>query len=63
MDPIIGNGIDPGLLRIVDKRGQKGEGEWRRKRPPASAPSDEGVKDQDEEADPDSPKHEIDDLA
>ena len=64
MDPLITNGIDPGLLRVIEKRGQERDREVRRKRPPAPESSVEEVKkDGDEELDPEAPKHELDDLA
>ena len=34
MDPLITNGIDPALLRVLEKRGQERDPADRRKRPP-----------------------------
>jgi len=60
MDPLITGGIDPALLRVLEKRGQEREGEMRRRRPPAPpTKADEEAA----EADPEAPKHELDDLA
>ncbi|HVM94658.1 MAG TPA: hypothetical protein VMT67_17680 [Terriglobales bacterium] len=66
MDPLITNGVDPGLLRVIDKRGQERDREPRRKRVPASGTSvkeDEQGKQQGEETEAEVPKHELDDLA
>jgi hypothetical protein len=68
MDPLIGNGVDPGLLRIVDKRGQERDRDLPRRRPPTPATTEEGgdrgQKEKDgEDAEADSPKHQFDDLA
>ena len=67
MDPLIGNGIDPALLRVIDKRGQERDAQPRRRRTPAGEPAVEEKEDvnreSDDEAAPDSPKHELDDLA
>lgn len=64
MDPLITNGIDPGLLRVIEKRGQERDREMRRKRPPAPEPAVEEVKQEDDAPpDPNAPKHEFDDLA
>jgi len=64
MDPLITNGIDPGLLRVIEKRGQEHDRAWQRKRPPAPEPAGEaGKNDPEEEPVPDAPKHEVDDLA
>ena len=66
MDPLISDGVDPGLLRVIDKRGQERDRELRRRRAPASEPS---VKEQpkepneNEETEADAPQHELDDLA
>jgi hypothetical protein len=61
MDPLITNGVDPALLRVVEKRGQEHDLARPRKRVPAS------IKNQDAEDEnapvPDAPKHSLDDLA
>jgi hypothetical protein len=76
MDPLI-NGIDPTLLRVLDKRGQERDPVLRRKRPPVSEEvleekveeaSAESYEENNEENnqeldDPDTPKHTLDDLA
>ncbi len=69
MDPLITNGIDPALLRIVDRRGQQREAVPRRKRSssaesPAEANNAADSADKNKvEPDPDAPKHTLDDLA
>ena len=66
MDPLITNGVDPGLLRVIDKRGQERDRELRRKRAPASETSvkeEEQQKQEDEATEAEVPKHELDDLA
>jgi len=60
MDPLITNGIDPALLRVLEKRGQEREGEMRRRRPPVPQATAE---EEEPAADPEAPKHELDDLA
>lgn len=61
MDPLITNGTDPALLRVIEKRGQERHPEPRRRRVPAASPTEE--KDREQEPDSDTPKHEVDDLA
>jgi len=66
MDPLITNGVDPGLLRVVDKRGHERDRQLQRKRAPASETSveeDEQGKEQNKETEAEVPKHELDDLA
>lgn len=65
MDPLITDGIDPGLLRVIDRRGQERDRELRRRRAPASEPSVQQPKAQteNEETEADAPQHELDDLA
>jgi len=63
MDPLITNGIDPGLLRVIERRGQERDREVRRKRQDPKPAIEEVTNDQGAEPDPDAPKHEIDDLA
>lgn len=69
MDPLITNGIDPGLLRVIEKRGQERDREPRRKRPApemrvAAVEAEAAGKDGDNDAGPDdAPKHMLDDLA
>jgi len=60
VDPLITNGVDPALLRVLEKRGQEREGEMRRRRPPAPPTKSE---EEEPAADPEAPKHELDDLA
>jgi hypothetical protein len=65
MDPLITNGMDGALLRVLEKRGDERDPVLRRKRP---ARSEKPVEEQEEnnnqdEADLDAPKHTLDDLA
>ncbi len=61
MDPLIANGIDPALMRVLEKRGGERDAVPRRKRPPVPGkPVEEELE---QEQDPDAPKHTLDDLA
>jgi len=62
MDPLITNGIDPALLRVLEKRGQERDPVPRRKRP---AVPEKPVKEEEskEEPGPETQKHTLDDLA
>jgi hypothetical protein len=57
VDPLLTNRLDPALLRVIEKRGNEHEAPPKRRRPTPP----EKVEEQDEH--PDSPAHEIDDLA
>jgi hypothetical protein len=61
MDPLITNGVDPAMLRNVDKRGHERDAEQRRRRPaaPGKTPREEDKLEPSE----DTPKHTLDDLA
>ncbi len=61
MDPLITNGIDPALLRVVEKRGHDGDPQPRRRRP--AAPEKIVADENKLEPGPDNPKHALDDLA
>jgi hypothetical protein len=61
MDPLITNGVDPALLRVLEKHGHERDSEMRRRRPPASPPAEEN--ENEDESGPDSPRHQLDDLA
>ena len=61
MDPLITNGIDPALLRILEKRGQERDPMPRRRRPAGHAQTDEEELKQEPGAD--TPMHALDDLA
>jgi hypothetical protein len=61
MDPLITNGVDPALLRVLEKRGQERAPEMRRRRAPISPNKAEEEKESDAEAE--QPRHELDDLA
>ncbi|MGD0823192.1 MAG: hypothetical protein ABR908_01325 [Terriglobales bacterium] len=71
MDPLITNGIDPALLRVLDKRGQERDQTARRKRPaPPEKPdaeeqdvAPEGENNSNDEPGSENPKHALDDLA
>jgi hypothetical protein len=61
MDPLITNGIDTALLRVIEKRGQERDPMPRRRRSAGHPPTD----DDELELEPgaDTPKHTLDDLA
>jgi hypothetical protein len=61
MDPLITNGIDPALLRVLEKRGQERDPAPRRRRP--AVPEKPVEEENKEEPGPDTPKHTLDDLA
>ena len=61
MDPLITNGIDPALLRVLEKRGQERDPASRRRRPPV--PEKTVEEELPEEPGSDAPKHTLDDLA
>jgi hypothetical protein len=63
MDPLITNGVDPALLRVLEKRGQERDPAARRRRPPV--PEKTVAEDDENEQEPgsDTPKHTLDDLA
>jgi hypothetical protein len=64
MDPLITNGIDPTLLRVVEKRGQERDPAPRRKRP--AVPPENTVEEAEEdnqEPGLETPRHTLDDLA
>ena len=61
MDPLITNGVDPALLRVLDKRGQERDPEARRRRPPV--PEKTAEEENEQEPASDAPKHTLDDLA
>ena len=64
MDPLITNGIDPALLRVLEKRGDQRDAVPRRKRTVVPDEAIEQIDDKDNrDAETDSPKHALDDLA
>ncbi len=63
MDPLITNGIDPALLRVLDKRGQERDQAQRRRRPAAVPDSLPEEANENQEPDTNAPPHELDDLA
>jgi hypothetical protein len=61
MDPLITNGIDASLTRVLEKRGKERDAAPRRKRPPVTeTPAEQELE---QEPDADTPKHTLDDLA
>jgi len=62
MDPLITNGIDAALLRVLEKRGDERDPVPRRKRPavPEKKVEEEELN---QEPETDTPKHAVDDLA
>lgn len=74
MDPLITNGIDAALLRVLDKQGHDRD-PAKRPRPSATSkkplgerrdeeqPDDDEQLDQETEPDPDAPRHKLDDMA
>jgi hypothetical protein len=63
MDPLITNGIDPALLRVLEKRGQERDPAARRKRPAMPRNFSEEVEQDNQDPLLDPPKHALDDLA
>ncbi len=63
MDPLITNGIDPALLRVLERRGQERDLAPRRKRPAVPEKTIEKAEENDQEPGLDAPKHTLDDLA
>jgi len=59
MDPLITNGIDPALLRVIEKRGQERDPQPRRRRTMLEREKPDDSETEAEEI----PKHELDDLA
>ena len=65
MDSLIPNGIDPALLRVLEKHGRERDPEMRRRRAPTPAADETAAGEKEEDAgqaDPETPKHELDDL-
>jgi hypothetical protein len=63
VDPLLTNGIDPSLLRVIEKRGSERDATPRRRRAPAP---EKAVKDEERdvaEGNPETSKHALDDLA
>jgi len=63
VDPLLTNGIDPSLLRVIEKRGGERDATPRRRR---SAAPEKAAKDEERdeaEKNPETPKHILDDLA
>jgi hypothetical protein len=61
MDPLLTNGIDPSLLRVIEKRGSERDTAPQRRRAPDKAHEKKNKSQEDEN--PDAPKHALDDLA
>jgi hypothetical protein len=60
MDPLITNGIDPALMRVVEKRGYERDNAPRRKRPAVPEKDEQELE---QEPNADAPEHTLDDLA
>jgi hypothetical protein len=63
MNPLSTNGVEPVMLRGLEKRADERDPVPRRKRPAARAKTAEDETENNEEPVPDTPKHELDDLA
>ena len=63
MDPLLTNGIDPSLLRVIEKRGGERDAAPRRRRAPASDKAAKDTRKDEVEDNPEPPKHMLDDLA
>ncbi len=61
MDPLITNGIDAALTRVLERRGNERDTPPRRKR--SAVPERPVEKELDQESDGDAPQHTVDDLA
>lgn len=62
MNPLSTNGIEP-VMRGLEKRADERDSALRRKRPVVRGKTVEDHEDSTEEAVPDAPKHQLDDLA
>ena len=62
MDPLVTNGIDPSLLRVIEKRGSEREATPRRRRTAAPEKAAKNEEEENEE-NPETPRHTLDDLA
>jgi len=60
VDPLLTNGIDPSLLRVIEKRGSERDATPRRRRAPAP---EKVAKDEEKEETPETPKHALYDFA
>ncbi|MBZ5657311.1 MAG: hypothetical protein LAO56_18750 [Acidobacteriia bacterium] len=63
MDPLLTNGIDPSLMRVIEKRGSEREATPRRRRPAAPEKAVKNEETGEEAENPETPKHALDDLA
>jgi hypothetical protein len=63
MDPLITNGIEPVMLRGLEKRADERAPVPRRKRPAVRVKTVEAEEEYTEESGPDIPQHKLDDLA
>lgn len=61
MDSLITNGVDPALLRVVEKRSQERDPGPQRKRAPVNMKHDNP--EDDNAPDPEPSKHSVDDMA
>ena len=63
MDPLITDGIDPGLLRVIEKRGNEHESRAPRKSPASPEPVAEPEQNPGLESEGGQPRHQLDDMA
>jgi len=63
VDPLLTNGIDPSLLRVIEKRGSERDATPRRQRAAAPEKAVQDEENNEEEENPETPKHALDDLA
>jgi hypothetical protein len=63
VDPLLTNGIDPSLLRVIEKRGSERDATPRRRRAAAPEKAVQDEENNEEEENPETPKHALDDLA
>lgn len=65
MDSLITNGVDPALMRVLERRGQEKDAQRPPKRALASEKFEETADDEQEQRaqDGEATKHELDDLA
>ena len=65
MDPLLTNGIDPSLLRVIEKRGSERDATPRRRRRRPAGPEKARKNEENDEGEenPETPKHALDDLA
>ena len=63
MDPLLTNGIDASLLRVIEKRNNERDAMPRRRRTAAVEKAINNDEKDEAEENPETPKHALDDLA